>query len=183
MRQSIFSRLRSIAAPHTRSRSDMLGYYIGSNFDDLTVSGYTSLLQSPDVAAVASAVATIIASATICLMRNTPQGDVRVRDRLSRFMDIHPYSLGTRKTLIEWIIVTMLTAGNGNAFVLPMTEGGLLADLLPMPGATVSAFSSPEIMAMASASGVLEDSMLMAALGPTPDTPMSISKQRFSLSV
>lgn len=137
MRQSIFGRLRSMAAPHKRSRSDILGYYIGSNFDDLTVSGYTSLLQSPDVAAVASAVATIIASATICLMRNTPQGDVRVRDRLSRFMDIHPYSLGTRKTLVEWIIVTMLTAGNGNAFVLPMTEGGLLADLLPMPGASI----------------------------------------------
>ena len=50
-------------------------------------------------------------------------------------MDIHPYSLGTRKTLISWTIMTLLTSGEGNAFVLPVTQGGYLEDLLPMPGA------------------------------------------------
>ena len=136
---NLFSSLvRAVMPRHRRSGSDVLGYYLGDSLEDLSVSGYTSLLQSPDVAAVVGAVASIVGSSTICLMRNTPQGDVRVRDRLSRFMDIHPYSLGTRKSLIEWIIVTMLTTGNGNAFVLPVTEGGMLADLIPMPTATVS---------------------------------------------
>ena len=50
-----------------------------------------------------------------------------------------------------------------------------------MPGATVRAFSSPERMAMDSASGVCAESMESAALGPTPETPMSRSKLRFSL--
>ena len=29
----------------------------------------------------------------------------------------------------------MLTIGDGNAFVLPLTQDGYLADLVPMPGA------------------------------------------------
>lgn len=52
---------------------------------------------------------------------------------------------------------------------------------MPMPGATVKAFSSPERIAMDSASAVCAESIESAALGPTPDTPMSRSKLRFSL--
>ena len=52
-----------------------------------------------------------------------------------------------------------------------------------VPGATVNAFSSPDSMAIASASGVYDDSIESAALGPTPDTPISKSKLRFSLLV
>lgn len=79
--------------------------------------------------------ADVVSSATIHLMRNTPDGDVREKSELSRFMDIHPYSLGTRKTFISWIVLTLLTAGDGNAFVLPVTRDGYLEDLVPMPGA------------------------------------------------
>ena len=119
-----------------RAGRDLLGLYLGGSFDDLTVSGYTSLLQSPDVAAAISPAAEIIGSTTIYLMRNTNNGDVRVKNELSRFLDVTPYSLGTRKTLMEWIVTTMLAYGN--AYVLPVTQGGKLADLVPMPGASAS---------------------------------------------
>lgn len=104
-------------------------------WDSLETNGYTSMLDSPDVAAAAGAVADVVSSAPIHLMRNTTDGDVREKSELSRFMDIHPYSLGTRKTFISWIVLTLLTAGDGNAFVLPVTRDGYLEDLVPMPGA------------------------------------------------
>nr|DAE38746.1 MAG TPA: portal protein [Bacteriophage sp.] len=68
-------------------------------------------------------------------MQNTPDGDVRVRNALSRFMDIQPWAHGTRKDLIAWIVWTMLTNSCGSAFLLPHTSGGLLTELEPMPDA------------------------------------------------
>lgn len=104
-------------------------------FDNLGVSGYSSLINSPDVAAAVDVIAEVVSSATIHLMRNTDGGDVRVKNELSKFIDIHPYSMGTRKTLMNWIVTYMLTAGDGNAFVLPVTRNGYLEELIPMPGA------------------------------------------------
>ena len=50
------------------------------------------------------------------------------------------------------------------------------AIFLPMPGAAVRLFSSPVTMAMARDSGVEVDRMARAALGPTPETPISSLK-------
>ena len=108
-------------------------------FDSLGARGYSTLLSSPDVAAGVSAVADVVSNATIQLMRNTPKGDRRERNELSRFIDIHPYSLGTRQSFVSWIVTTMMTAADGSAFVLPITRDGYLEDLVPMPGATASA--------------------------------------------
>ena len=136
MKTYIRSRVKNAASTQKRSGSDLLGLYLGGNLDDLSVCGYTSLLQSPDVAAAISPAAEIIGSTTIYLMRNTDNGDVRVKNALSRFLDVTPYALGTRKTLMEWIVTTMLAYGN--AYVLPVTQGGQLADLVPMTGASAS---------------------------------------------
>lgn len=103
--------------------------------DTLAVSGYTRLIDSPDVLAAIGGLADIISNATIQLMRNTDDGDVRVRNQLARFMDISPWRHGTRKDLISWIVWTMLTTSTGSAFLLPHTERGLLSELEPMPDA------------------------------------------------
>ena len=103
--------------------------------DTLAVPGYTRLIDSPDVLAAIGGLADIISNATIQLMRNTDDGDVRVRNQLARFMDISPWRHGTRKDLISWIVWTMLTTSTGSAFLLPHTDRGLLSELEPMPGA------------------------------------------------
>lgn len=103
--------------------------------DTLAVPGYTRLIDSPDVLAAIGGLADIISNATIQLMRNTDDGDVRVRNQLARFMDISPWRHGTRKDLISWIVWMMLTTSTGSAFLLPHTERGLLSELEPMPGA------------------------------------------------
>ena len=96
-------------------------------------SGYTRLSDAPEVAAAVWRISDMISSMTIHLMENTKNGDVRVRDELAKKVDVAPWSLGTRQTLVGWIVSTMLT--EGNACVLPVTRDGLLSDLWPMPTA------------------------------------------------
>lgn len=103
--------------------------------DTLAVPGYHRLIDSPDVLEAVGGIADVVSNATIQLMRNTPSGDVRERNALARFMDISPWSLGTRKDLVSAIVWTMLTDYNGTAFFLPVSQGGLLQDIVPMPGA------------------------------------------------
>lgn len=124
--------------PQRRSAQDsaLQKFLIGAvDQDTLRVPGYTRLIDSPDVQAAIGGLADIVSNATIQLMQNTPDGDVRVRNALSRFMDISPWAHGTRKDLIAWIVWTMLTNSCGSAFLLPHTSGGRLTELEPMPDA------------------------------------------------
>ncbi len=121
-----------------RSAQDLplQSFLIGAvNQDTLCVPGYTRMVESPDVQAAVGGLADIVSNATIQLMQNTTDGDVRVRNALSRFMDISPWAHGTRKDLIAWIVWTMLTSSCGSAFLLPHTTRGLLSELEPMPDA------------------------------------------------
>ncbi|NCB51354.1 MAG: phage portal protein [Clostridia bacterium] len=118
-------------------RRDVIAPWIIGTSDDLSVPGYTRLIDSPDVAAAAGKTADIISNATIWLMRNTKAGDVRQNTALAKKIDIAPYSLGTRKTWMSWIVFTMLTSGDGNSLVLPITENGYIQDLKPMPNASL----------------------------------------------
>ena len=95
--------------------------------------GYHRLDEAPEVAAAVWWISDLISTMTIQHMRNGPDGDTRLKDALARQVDVCPWSLGTRQTLIGWIVSTMLL--EGDAFVLPVTDGGRLRDLVPMPEA------------------------------------------------
>lgn len=103
--------------------------------DEISAAGYTRLIDCPAVQAAVCGLADIVSSAPIQLMRNTEDGDIRVKNDLAAFVDHHPYRWGSRRQLIHWTICTMLTEGNGEAFWLPVYEDGVLIDLCPMPGA------------------------------------------------
>lgn len=80
----------------------------------------------------------LIGSMTIHLMANSQGGDVRVKNALSRKLDIEPNRYMTRMTLVSWIVRTLLLYGNGNAVVSPVTHDGYLEDLVPIPPSRVS---------------------------------------------
>lgn len=107
-------------------------------FDTLTCHGYTSLDQSPEIITAVGKIAKLIGSMTIHLMQNTEDGDVRVKNELSRKIDINPNSNMTRSTFIQWIVNTLFLYGDGNAVVYPQFRRGLLRDLNPMPSAMVA---------------------------------------------
>ena len=76
-------------------------------FDTLTCQGYTSLAHNPEIAAGVDTIARLIGSMTIHLMENHPDGDVRIRNELSRKIDVDPNTYTTREQFVHWIIRTL----------------------------------------------------------------------------
>lgn len=107
-------------------------------FDTLTCQGYTSLDHNPEIITAVNKIAKLIGSMTIHLMKNTDDGDVRVKNELSRKIDINPNSNMTRSAFIQWIVNTLFLYGDGNAVVYPKFSRGYLRDLKPMPAAMVA---------------------------------------------
>lgn len=107
-------------------------------YEALTCQGYTSLSHCPEIVAAVGTIAQLVGSMTIYLMQNTDAGDVRVKNELSRKMDIEPAKNMTRSTFVQWIVRTLYLEGNGNAVVWPRTWRGYLEDLRPVPPGWVS---------------------------------------------
>ena len=107
-------------------------------YDTLCVSGYTRLADNPEVCAAVDTIAKLVASMTIHLMENTADGDIRIKNGLSRKIDIEPNAYMTRSNYIYWIVKIMMLGGNGNAVVLPETKKGYIEQLHPVPPSMVT---------------------------------------------
>ena len=126
------SRPQARAEPQKRS----VAWLCSSDaFETLTCKGYTSLAANPEISAGVDTIARLIGSMTIQLMENGEDGDIRVRNELSRKIDINPNSYTTREQFIHWIVRTLYLEGNGNAVVWPNTRAGIIRDLNPIPPA------------------------------------------------
>lgn len=113
--------------------------FVGQDaWETLECAGYTNLASNPEICTAVDTIARLIASMTIHLMENTDGGDIRVKNELSRKVDINPQDNMIRQTWIHWIVKTMMLQGNGNAVVWPDVRGGILKNLNPVPPAFVS---------------------------------------------
>ena len=104
----------------------------------LCCADYTRLSDNPEIQAAVNKICDLVSSMTIHQMENTEKGDVRVKDGLSRMLDITPNPYMTRKTFISAIVRTLLLEGDGNCVVYPRTEAGYLRSLDPIPPGWVS---------------------------------------------
>lgn len=107
-------------------------------WETLCARGYTSLDHNPEVLTAVNKISSLIASMTIHLMANTNNGDIRIKNELSRKVDINPYKYGTRYTWMQTIVRNMLLQGRGNSVVIPRTFNGFLENLEPAPPSMVS---------------------------------------------
>ena len=125
---SIFNRKR-------KKRSDSTYWLINDDiaYSKMIPAGYTRLDEIPQIVAGCRKIAELIGSMTIYLMANTEHGDVRITNELSRKIDINPCSVMNRSQFMEYIVMSMLLYGDGNAIVRVKTENGLLNDFQPIP--------------------------------------------------
>ena len=130
------SKKQKRAREPTQKRS--VAFVTNSGWETLECAGYTSLAHNPEVTTAVDTIARLIGSMTIHLMENTENGDIRVRNELSRKVDIDPNQYMTRSAFVQWIIKTMMLDGSGNAVVYPETRRGILRNLQPIPAAFAS---------------------------------------------
>lgn len=107
-------------------------------YETLCGKGYTKLSHNPEIMAAVNKIADLVSGMTIHLVQNTEKGDVRVKNELSRKLDIMPNKFMTRKTFISVIVRTLLLEGDGNAVVIPTYSDGYLQDLVPVAPGSVS---------------------------------------------
>lgn len=117
-----------------RNINQIVGLLMNEN-NCISIPGYVSLSQNPEVQAAVNYIAELVSSMTIYLMENTKKGDIRVKDELAKKIDISPNRNVTRKPFIYSIVKKMLL--EGNAFVLPQTKNGLLENLEPLSNASI----------------------------------------------
>lgn len=119
-------------------RSESLWLCSPDAYSTLACYGYTNLAQNPEIITAVDTIAKLIGSMTIHLMENTESGDIRVRNELSKQIDISPNKNMTRSTFIQWIIKTLFLGGEGNAIIFPKFSKGLLKSLEPVPPCLIS---------------------------------------------
>ncbi|MFR5876331.1 MAG: phage portal protein [Eubacterium sp.] len=96
-------------------------------FHEMLKCGYKPLSANPEFSSAINRIADLISSMPIHLMKNSANGDVRINNNLSRFIDISPNKFMTRKIFIFNIVKTLLE--QGNSVVMPETKNGIIESL------------------------------------------------------
>lgn len=106
--------------------------------EDICVPGYTRLSDNPEIQTACLRIAELIGSMTIYLMRSTDQGEERVKNELSRILDITPERHMNRSQWLIANVMNMLLYGQGNAICVPHTYQGYLQSMEPITADRVS---------------------------------------------
>lgn len=121
------------------TEAQKLGQYLALiEGEDICVPGYTRLSDNPEIQTACLRIAELIGSMTIYLMRSTDQGEERVKNELSRVLDITPERHMNRSQWLIANVMNMLLYGQGNAICVPHTYQGYLQSMEPITADRVS---------------------------------------------
>lgn len=119
-----------------RSSSEMAFLCSPDAWRVLCGDGYKPINQCAEVRMCINVYADMVANMTIMLMQNTEKGDVRIRNGLSRRIDIEPAKHMTHQTWMSNIVRVMLMEGNQITTI--HHKDGMLEELRPAKPSAVS---------------------------------------------
>lgn len=136
---------------------------------------YVSLSKQPEIVAAANKIANMVATQTIYLMSNTDDGDVRIKNGLSRKIDIDPNPYLTRYAWMAGIVRALLLDGDGNAALkVKYTADGLIDGIYLLDPEQVTYEDSIDRMSyIIRYNGIAyaPDQLIHIALNPSADHP------------
>lgn len=151
---------------------------------DVLTPGYTRLSDNPDVRIAVDKTADLVSNMTIHLMENTKEGDKRIKNELSRKIDIEPHRNMTRKGWIHKIVTDLLLYGDGNSILhIGMDpDTGLINDLSPFQMAAVG-YEENENDYLINYNGTVynPNEVVHFVLNPDPNRPYRGTGYRFIL--
>ena len=148
----------------------------------LSCEGYRPLSACPEVRMCVDIYANLISSMTVYLMENTDIGDIRVKNELSRKLDIEPNPLMTRKQLMHCIVRTLLLDGDGNQFTAPVYKDGYLESLVPLkPSAAIIQNTPNGYVVKYGENTYNPDELLHFVINPDPEEPWKGTGYRVAL--
>lgn len=94
----------------------------------LLPAGFAPVTKNEEVRKCIHKIADLVSSMTIMLMENGDDGDIRLKNELSKKIDVYPNNYMIRKNFIYKIVVDMISTGN--SVVYPKVQNGLLDNLI-----------------------------------------------------
>ena len=132
--------------------------------------GYKPVVKCPEVQMCIGVYADLIGSMTLRLMRNTENGDIRVKNELSRLLDIEPNAYQTHTDFFQTIVRGLME--NGNMAVYPKYREGYLDSLKPLePSRTAFVPDGDGYTVQYNGRIFRPDEVLHFRLNPDPEQP------------
>ena len=163
---------KEVRAAPTEKRSSVSWVSL-DDFNSLCCGEYVRLSDNPEILSAVNKICDVISSMTIYQMENTDKGDVRVKDGLSRLVDISPNPYMTRKTFISNIVKSLLLKGDGNSVVIPKTVNGYIEKLDIVAPSRISFMREGYYAYKVLIDGIAEDpeELLHFVINPNPEKP------------
>lgn len=156
-----------------KTRADPVAIWLNSSEakDVLIYNGYTPLSRNEEIRRCVYKIADLVSNMTIMLMQNGENGDVRIKNELSKKIDVSPCKNMTRKSFIHKIVTDICLYGN--AIVLPKVDTiGLIDDLQILNAEQVHYLSDGDGYKISYKGKVFDnDEVMHFVLNPDDDKP------------